>query len=318
MQSFRTQRVRVAALALLPATALIAIGAATGANVEPAEAAEATFKTDKTKVGPGKKVVVEGRFPARAQSGGALGGARQPASAEQGVSIQYKQAGTKQWRKAKVTRTNARGRFRERIKVRYSGRLRATAADGRRSSPERIRIKSRINGKVADRHVKRGKRARIKGQVRPNGVQRPVVVKVGKKRITTKTNRKGRFAVRWKANGTGTKKVRVKARGDKLAAGNQSKAGKVTSYRPAQASWYGPGFYGNRTACGQTLTTSTVGVAHKTMPCGTRLTLMHGKRKVTVKVIDRGPYVHGREFDLTAATKRKLNFGSTGTVYSSR
>jgi len=73
----------------------------------------------------------------------------------------------------------------------------------------------------------------------------------------------------------------------------------VIAYRKAFASWYGPGLYGNRTACGQTLTSSTLGVAHKTMPCGTKLHLRHRGRSVTVRVIDRGPYAAGREFDLT-------------------
>jgi rare lipoprotein A (peptidoglycan hydrolase) len=71
-------------------------------------------------------------------------------------------------------------------------------------------------------------------------------------------------------------------------------------------------------ACGGTLGPSTLGVAHKTLPCGTKLRLRYGSRTVAVRVIDRGPYVGGREFDLTAATKAALGFGSTGTVLSSR
>lgn len=69
------------------------------------------------------------------------------------------------------------------------------------------------------------------------------------------------------------------------------------------ASWYGPGFYGNRTACGQIYTPEILGVAHLTLPCGTRLTLTYGARTLTVTVIDRGPYVAGRTLDLSNATK---------------
>ena len=72
------------------------------------------------------------------------------------------------------------------------------------------------------------------------------------------------------------------------------------------ASWYGPGFYGNRTACGQTYTPEILGVAHKTLPCGTLLTLTYGARAVTVAVIDRGPYIAGRTLDLSTATKLAL------------
>ena len=89
-------------------------------------------------------------------------------------------------------------------------------------------------------------------------------------------------------------------------------------FRPAAASWYGPGLYGERTACGRTLTTSTMGVANKTMPCGTKVTLRYRGREVTVPVIDRGPYAGNREYDLTAATKAKLGFPRTGTVLTTR
>lgn len=72
------------------------------------------------------------------------------------------------------------------------------------------------------------------------------------------------------------------------------------------ASWYGPGFYGNRTACGQVYSPQIMGVAHKTLPCGTLLVLSYGGRSVTVPVIDRGPYVAGRTLDLSNATKASL------------
>lgn len=73
-----------------------------------------------------------------------------------------------------------------------------------------------------------------------------------------------------------------------------------------RASWYGPGFYGNRTACGQTMSTTLQGVAHRSLPCGAAVTLAHGGATVTVPVVDRGPFVSGREFDLTYATKIAL------------
>ena len=62
------------------------------------------------------------------------------------------------------------------------------------------------------------------------------------------------------------------------------------------------------------LTAETVGVAHRTLPCGTVVTFRYNGRTVTTRVIDRGPYVGAREFDLTQATKQRLGFGSTGTV----
>jgi Lytic transglycolase len=69
------------------------------------------------------------------------------------------------------------------------------------------------------------------------------------------------------------------------------------------ASWYGPGFYGNRTACGQVYTPEIIGVAHRTLRCGTMLVLEYRGRTMTVPVIDRGPYIAGRMLDLSNATR---------------
>jgi rare lipoprotein A (RlpA)-like double-psi beta-barrel protein len=69
------------------------------------------------------------------------------------------------------------------------------------------------------------------------------------------------------------------------------------------ASWYGPGFYGNRTACGQVYTPEIIGVAHRTLRCGTLLVLEYRGRTMTVPVIDRGPYIAGRTLDLSNATR---------------
>jgi rare lipoprotein A (peptidoglycan hydrolase) len=75
------------------------------------------------------------------------------------------------------------------------------------------------------------------------------------------------------------------------------------------ATWYGPGFWGHGTACGGKLTPRRWGIAHRTLPCGTLVTLTYHGRRVTVPVIDRGPY-SGANIDLTARTKRFLHFTS--------
>ena len=88
-------------------------------------------------------------------------------------------------------------------------------------------------------------------------------------------------------------------------------------------SWYGPGFYENRLPCWQWLAANglpiqllpdTWGVAHKSLPCGTMVTLTHGANTVTVPVVDRGPYIAGREFDLSARVKAALNCTDLCTV----
>lgn len=86
-----------------------------------------------------------------------------------------------------------------------------------------------------------------------------------------------------------------------------------TPFRFALASNYGPGLYGNTLGCGGTLTAGTLGVAHKTMPCGTLLDICDA-RCVSVRVVDRGPYVAGREVDLTMATAAAIGFSGVGLV----
>lgn len=81
----------------------------------------------------------------------------------------------------------------------------------------------------------------------------------------------------------------------------------------AIASCYGPGLYGNTMANGQTLTTRTIGVAHRTLPLGTRLHVRVNRITVTVVVKDRGPYTHGRTLDLTEATAQRLGYTSCNT-----
>jgi len=74
------------------------------------------------------------------------------------------------------------------------------------------------------------------------------------------------------------------------------------NWRVSNASFYGPNFYGRRTACGQTMTRQLMGVAHKTLPCGTLVRFEWHGNEVVVPVTDRGPFTHGREWDLTSAT----------------
>ena len=85
-------------------------------------------------------------------------------------------------------------------------------------------------------------------------------------------------------------------------------------FRSAGASWYGPGLYGHKTACGQTLRATTIGVAHRNLPCGTVVKFVYHGNAVVAPVIDRGPYVKGRAWDLTAAASKALEFEGVGMV----
>jgi rare lipoprotein A (peptidoglycan hydrolase) len=86
------------------------------------------------------------------------------------------------------------------------------------------------------------------------------------------------------------------------------------SMSKAGATWYGPGFYGNKTACGKTLRRTTIGVANRSLPCGTKITFAYHGRSIVAPVIDRGPYTRGYRFDLTGATAETLGFTQSETI----
>jgi rare lipoprotein A (peptidoglycan hydrolase) len=87
-----------------------------------------------------------------------------------------------------------------------------------------------------------------------------------------------------------------------------------SAMRSAGATWYGPGLYGRHTACGQTLRPATIGVAHKTLPCGTAVKFLYRGRSVVARVIDRGPYSVGNSWDLTNGARLALGFEGANRV----
>jgi len=129
------------------------------------------------------------------------------------------------------------------------------------------------------------------------------------------TGARGRFILRYTPHHLLSERVRVLFVGDSRDLRARRRLGHLRSYRIAGASWYGGG---GSLACGGQLTGTTMGVANKTLPCGTLVTLRYGRHEVSVPVVDRGPYVSGREFDLTEATKRALGFEGVGEVWSTR
>jgi len=72
--------------------------------------------------------------------------------------------------------------------------------------------------------------------------------------------------------------------------------------------------YGLGLACGGLLGVNQIGVAHKTAPCGTLIDFTYNGRTLQVPVVDRGPYIAGREWDLTGATARALGFPGLGSI----
>jgi rare lipoprotein A len=133
---------------------------------------------------------------------------------------------------------------------------------------------------------------------------------------STHANRRGVFLAHWRTNLPG----RITVRAVVLSASSthaqsaqvvSSTPTQVTVYRPAISTYFGPGFYGQQTACGQTLSTLLVGVANRTLPCGTLVEVSYGGHSLTVPVIDRGPYANGADWDLTEGAATALGIEET-------
>lgn len=127
----------------------------------------------------------------------------------------------------------------------------------------------------------------------------------------------GSFSAVWPVNHIGRFSIRAVVKSNLATVSRAPSASPtltVTVYRPAIATQYGPGFYGSRTACGQILRKSTLGVANRTLQCGTPVSILWHGRTILVPVIDRGPYANHADWDLTEATGRALGVSGTATI----
>jgi rare lipoprotein A (peptidoglycan hydrolase) len=135
---------------------------------------------------------------------------------------------------------------------------------------------------------------------------------------TTVAGNDGSFDAAWKTDHIGHFALRARRASadgsDTAAAAAALPTSAITVFRSTIATWFGPGFYGHRTACGQRLTHHLLGVAHRTLPCGTKVALLYKGRTITVPVVDRGPFGHGASYDLTSATAEALGVTQTARI----
>jgi hypothetical protein len=143
----------------------------------------------------------------------------------------------------------------------------------------------------------------------------------------------GFFRARWRVSQSGSLRVRAvleapyttdwRARGAGLLAAPTVSGSALlpatatltlTVYRSAIATLYGPGLYGRRTACGERLTRTILGVANRDLKCGAKVAIYFAGRELVVPVIDRGPYANGASWDLTMATAKAIGIIGTTTV----
>lgn len=162
-----------------------------------------------------------------------------------------------------------------------------------------------------------GQRVQIRGRLLPAVAGRKVALQAlehggWQTLATARTRATGAFVLRYTTASAGQALIRVRIAGERLTGHTTRRVGKMTVYRQAGASWYDDG---GSTACGFH---AYYGVANRTLPCGTTVSLRYNGRSVTATVDDRGPYVGGRDWDLNQNTAASLGFGGVGVVWSSQ
>ena len=96
--------------------------------------------------------------------------------------------------------------------------------------------------------------------------------------------------------------------------GAVSVRGTSSGYYTSRAAPYGPSAGHTRTACGDAFTAKTQGIAHPVLPCGVKIYVRFHGKEVLTQVIDRGPNVPGRDFDITKALADRLGLHGTQTI----
>jgi rare lipoprotein A len=133
--------------------------------------------------------------------------------------------------------------------------------------------------------------------------------------VTATVGPDGTFSAVWQTNHIGQFEMRAMASGSSQAqSASLTLPLTTTVYRPSRATEYGPGFYGKKTACGQRLGKSTIGLANRTLRCGESVAVYYQGRTLVVPVIDRGPYANGADWDLTEATGKALGIKGTAQI----
>lgn len=226
------------------------------------------------------------------------------------------------WRRVAHDLTDDNGRVRFRLRdVKRSASYRLVWVDEASASPQhsdraRVGVRARLTMQTTKTHLMRDRRVRIYGSLFPKVPGRSVVVAqrvAGQwRRIASVKAADGSFSTYFRPGHAGFRRLRAQFTGDHLNR-RASVGDAIRVYKPDLATWYGPGFYGNRTACGQRLRQDTLGVAHRRLPCGTKVNLLYNGRTISVPVIDRGPYTSA-DWDLTEKTADRLGFSGKETI----
>jgi hypothetical protein len=245
-------------------------------------------------------------------------------------------ANRKRWHYLGSNQIGPAGVFRLRVRLRSSGFVRvidagvrptigpsstapeiaASGIEGRSatSQPLAVSVAGQLRVARSERNLLGGRRLLVAGKLLPGRAGRKVrlqghFAKGWRTLAGARTGRAGGFALRYFPGSGLRRHLRVQFAGDAYNGATRAAAGAFTVYSASVASWYNDA--GN-TACGFH---AGLGVANRTLPCGTKVTFLTRGRRVTATVDDRGPFVAGRSWDLNQNTAAALGFNGVGTVW---
>lgn len=320
---------RMRAVHVIIATTMLAVPASalafSGVTAEPAQSLQNPIQTplnlrlSSHRVRFGDAVTITGTAPAT--------------DAGTRVLIQSAGHGQSMWRSLGAATVSPAGTFRARVTPRRSGVLRAVeqipaattpadrtvtgsraGSDGPSTRPA-ITVAARLTPAHHPSTVESTRPVHVSGKLLPALAGRRVRLQGhgahGWRTLSTaRTGAHGGFRLRVAPAAADGRRLRVVFLGDRRNGRTIRPAGRLTVLHPALASWYEDG--GN-TACGFH---AGLGVANRSLPCGTRVMLRYGSQTVTAVVDDRGPYAGGRDWDLNQNTASALGFAGVGTVWT--
>jgi rare lipoprotein A len=240
---------------------------------------------------------------------------------------------TSAWHPLGQTQVGPRGDFRFRVTLRSSGLLRVLSAGGEQSLTQSasgpaagtpalstsallpVTVGARLRLPAAVHAVLGGQSVNVGGALLPARSGRWLALEGHSARgwqtlARTRTGTRGGFRFHIAPGSAVGRRLRVRFAGDAANGATSGSAGTVTVYQQSVASWYDDG---GSTACGYH---AGLGVANRTLPCGTKVRIRYGGRTVSAVVDDRGPYVGSRDWDLDQDTAAALRFSGVGTVWT--
>jgi len=115
---------------------------------------------------------------------------------------------------------------------------------------------------------------------------------------------------------TETEVTAAEANATPAATETETSSAKMVEMGTMTASWYGPGFHGRTTANGEVYDQMALTAAHKDLPFGTMLLVTNPRngRSAFVRINDRGPYIDGRDLDLSQGTAAALKMIKRGVI----